>query len=127
MRELKPWEERFVKEYRELAEKRKRLGDMLEKWNLGTLEFAPKCPYDLLWKQYLSMGEYENVLLERADIKGVPLFEKEEEPHFCYECVHSITTVHDCGTADRGYQLCAKGCHKLDPAYCGHFIAGELR
>ena len=70
---MKPWEERFVNEYKELVDRRKKLGAMLEKWNLGQLDFTPKCPYDLLWKQYRIMGEYESVLLERAKIEGIEL------------------------------------------------------
>ena len=72
-KKLEPWQERFVTEYKELAERRKKLGAMLEKWNLGQLDFTPKCPYDLLWKQFLIMGDYESVLLERAKIEGIEL------------------------------------------------------
>ena len=127
MRELKPWEERFVKEYWELDDRVNKLCSMLTKWGKGELDFEPKCPETLLFAQYNIMMAYLSILEERADIEGVPLFEEEDKTHFCYECAHSIITVHDCGTADRGYQLCAKRCPKLDPAYCGHFTAREVK
>lgn len=68
---MEPWEERFVKEYTELKERRKKLGDMLEKWSRGQLDFRPKCSYELLWRQYCIMGDYMGVLLERAEIEGI--------------------------------------------------------
>lgn len=48
---MQPWEERFVKEETELRERIKKLRAMLEKHLLGKLDFVPKCPAKLLWKQ----------------------------------------------------------------------------
>ena len=70
---MKPWEERFVTEYNQLKERRKKLGDILEEWQLGRLSFKPKCSYELLWKQYCIMGDYMGVLIERAGIEGIEI------------------------------------------------------
>lgn len=48
---MKPHQERFVNEYRELKEKRDKLHAMNVKYEAGQLDFKPDCPLELLQKQ----------------------------------------------------------------------------
>lgn len=70
---MQPWEERFVKEETELRERIKKLRAMLEKHLLGKLDFVPKCPAKLLWKQLWYMERYDAILRKRAKIEGIQL------------------------------------------------------
>lgn len=70
---MKPWEERFVKEERELCERTGRLRAMLEKHDRGDFDFTPKCPIQLLREQLSVMRRYDEILRERAKIEGVLL------------------------------------------------------
>lgn len=65
------WKERFKIEYQELCDRYSKLGNMLAKMREGTLEFTPKCSYDLLHEQYVYMGCYKAILECRAEIEGV--------------------------------------------------------
>ena len=73
MRELEPWEERFVVEYRDLVDRAVKLKRMFDAWD--DLDFEPKCPYDLLCAQYFAMMGYAHILANRADIEDIPLHE----------------------------------------------------
>ena len=68
---MEPWEERFVREYRELSERTDKLGGLLNRW--GHLGFEPKCPYELLAAQYDAMSAYRRILRVRAEIEGVTI------------------------------------------------------
>lgn len=70
---MEPWKERFVHEYKELKECHNKLCDMLEKYKNGTLDFTPKCSYELLDHQADVMGEYIAVLLTIARIEDISL------------------------------------------------------
>ena len=71
MRELQPYEQRFVDEYKELHERMEKLCAMLLNWN--NLGFEPKCSYDLLSAQLHAMHAYIDILEERAEIEGIDL------------------------------------------------------
>ena len=73
MGEMKPYQKRFVIEYRELDERIRKLGDMLRRWNAGTLDFTPSCPHELLSRQLNHMNEYRLILEERAKIEDIDL------------------------------------------------------
>lgn len=47
---------------------------MLEAYKAGTLPFKPKCSYELLYEQLISMRAKLKVLEERAFVKNIPLF-----------------------------------------------------
>lgn len=64
---------RFIKEYWELRHRVTKLGDMLSRFNLGTLEFEPTCPIEILRAQFQVMAAYLSLLEVRAKIEGVDL------------------------------------------------------
>lgn len=70
---MEPYKERMVKEYWELKERTVKLGNMLERWSNGELDFTPTCPMNLLTSQLCAMNLYLNILLRRAKIEGVDL------------------------------------------------------
>lgn len=67
------FKERFKKEYHELDDKINKLANMLVKYQDGTLDFAPKCSYDLLNGQLKAMTVYRDYLEERAIIEDIEL------------------------------------------------------
>lgn len=71
--ELSDWQQRFVREYKELLEKTIKLGNMLNNWD--NLNFTPKCSKPLLTAQYNTMRAYLSILEERAVIEDVKLTE----------------------------------------------------
>lgn len=71
--ELPDWQQRFVREYRELLTKTVKLGNMLENWD--NLNFTPKCSKSLLSAQYNTMRAYLSILEERSVIEDVNLKE----------------------------------------------------
>lgn len=70
---MKPWEERFLKEYAELLNRTGKLARMLHNWKEGTLDFTPKCPFELLDEQLGVMCKYLDILEQRAKIEGIRL------------------------------------------------------
>ena len=73
MTEIKAYQQRFVIEYRQLADRCEKLQSMLDRWNAGTLDFTPSCPYELLSRQLNHMNEYRLILEERAKIEDIDL------------------------------------------------------
>lgn len=73
MRELKDYEKRFVEEYHYIDEKGRKLGDIIWKYERGTLDFEPKCSIELLTTQLNIMAAYLSILEERARIEDIPL------------------------------------------------------
>lgn len=71
--ELPDWQQRFVREYKELLIKTVKLGNMLDNWD--NLNFTPKCSKSLLSAQYNTMKAYLSILEERAVIEHVNLKE----------------------------------------------------
>lgn len=72
---MEAYKERMVKEYWELHERAEKLGNMLEKWAYGELDFEPSCPNDLLTTQLYAMNIYLLILKKRAEIEGIDLTE----------------------------------------------------
>ena len=67
------YKERFKAEYDQLKIRFEKLAVMLDKWERGTLEFEPSCPFELLKRQLEVMEEYLDILGDRADIEKVAL------------------------------------------------------
>lgn len=70
---MEAYKERFIKEYGELSKRVNKLGNMLTKYDNGTLEFTPTCPISLLKAQYFAMRAYCTILEERAEIEDIDL------------------------------------------------------
>ncbi len=64
---------RLVNECKELEEKYNKLHAMLAKYDAGNLDFTPTCPIGLLREQESVMGQYLDILLNRAVIEVVGL------------------------------------------------------
>lgn len=64
---------RFKAEYYQLCIRIKGLSNMLLKMKEGTLDFEPKCSYELLEKQLLDMQSYKHDLELRANIEDIKL------------------------------------------------------
>lgn len=67
------YKERFRAEYWFVKRKFGGLTAILQRWDAGTLDFAPDCPRSLLGLQISAMSEYLAVLEARAKIEGVEL------------------------------------------------------
>lgn len=70
---MEAYKERFIKEFKELNERTNKLGNMLTKYDNGTLEFTPTCSINTLRTQYFAMCSYRSVLIERAEIEHINL------------------------------------------------------
>ena len=69
----KDFKDRFKAEYEQLTIRAEGLSKMLDKMNNRTLEFTPKCSYEILNRQLEYMKDYKGVLEERASIEGINL------------------------------------------------------
>ena len=69
----KDFKDRFKAEYKQLTIRAEGLSNMLDKMKNGTLEFTPKCSYEILNRQLEYMKDYKGVLEERASIEGINL------------------------------------------------------
>lgn len=67
------FKERFKAEYWQLKIRVDNLEKMLARYKDGTLNFTPKCSYDILREQAIFMREYQRVLGVRALIEGIEL------------------------------------------------------
>ena len=70
---LPDWQQRFVIEYEDLANRAEKLRAILDKYDAGLLEFSPQTPIGLLRAQLSIMCAYMSILEERAEIEGVDL------------------------------------------------------
>lgn len=70
---MEAYKQRMVNEYNELKERTNKLGNMLERWGNGELDFEPSCSFELLESQFHIMKAYLSILKQRAEIEGVPL------------------------------------------------------
>ena len=70
---LPDWQQRFVIEYEELADRAKKLQAMLDKYDAGLLDFTPQTPIGLLRAQLSIMCAYMASLEERAEFEDVDL------------------------------------------------------
>lgn len=68
---MNAWDVRLMAEYMDLKDRYEKLCRMLEKLDVGTLEFAPKTPRDVLAKQRDVMRQYLDILEYRARVEGV--------------------------------------------------------
>lgn len=67
------YKERFKAEYYQTKVRYEKLHKMLIKYEAGTLNFEPKCSFDLLSEQKEHMGLYLHCLEVRAEIEGIEL------------------------------------------------------
>ena len=70
---LPDWQQRFVIEYEELANRAGKLRAMLDKYDAGVLDFTPQTPIGVLRAQLSVMCAYMSILEERAEIEGIDL------------------------------------------------------
>lgn len=67
------FKERFKAEYQQLKIRSQKLRTMLNSMKDETINFNPKCDYDLLHEQLVYMQSYLGVLERRATIEGISL------------------------------------------------------
>ena len=67
------FKDRFRAEYFQLSIRLSKLEKMLCEMKADTLNFTPKCSYELLHEQAVYMRQYKRVLEERAKIEGIDL------------------------------------------------------
>lgn len=67
------YKERFQAEYRQVEIRRDKLLTMLQKWNIGELNFTPTCPRSTYDLQIRAMNDYLAVLEARAVMENVTL------------------------------------------------------
>ena len=70
---LPDWQQRFVIEYEELADRAEKLHAILTKYDAGVLGFKPQTPIGLLRAQLSVMCSYMAILEERAEFEGIDL------------------------------------------------------
>lgn len=73
MMESADYKERFRAEYYQTSIRYKKLKEMLDKWDAGTLEFSPTCPRSTYNIQITAMTDYLAVLEARAVMEHVEL------------------------------------------------------
>lgn len=67
------FKDRLKAEYYQVKIRAANLEKMLDKYKNGTLNFVPKCSYELLYEQLVFMRQYMSILFRRAFIEGVDL------------------------------------------------------
>ena len=67
------YKERFKAEYWQLVSRYKKLRNMLENWDSGTLQFEPTCPRSTYSIQIKAMEDYIAILEARAAMEDVCL------------------------------------------------------
>jgi hypothetical protein len=70
---LPDWQQRFVIEYEELADRTEKLHAILTKYDAGVLDFTPQTPIGVLRAQLSIMCAYMAILEERAEFEGIDL------------------------------------------------------
>ena len=70
---LPDWQQRFLLEYEELADRAKKLQAILDKYDAGVLDFKPQTPIGLLRAQLSIMSAYMAILEERAGFEDIDL------------------------------------------------------
>lgn len=65
--------DRFKGEYYQLVIRMKGLSNIMHKMKEGTLDFEPKCSYELFEKQLIGMQHYKHALELRANVEGIEL------------------------------------------------------
>lgn len=67
------YKERFKAEYYQVAIRHKKLKEMVEKWDKGTLPFTPTCPRKIYDVQLETMADYMEILEARAAVESIVL------------------------------------------------------
>lgn len=67
------YKDRFKAEYWQLKIRYEKLKIMLDKWDMGELEFEPTCDRDVLDVQICAMEQYLDILADRAEVEGIEL------------------------------------------------------
>lgn len=67
------YKKRFSAEYHQLVIRYRKLDNMLDRWDRGTLGFEPTCNRGILNLQKRLMADYIAVLESRAQIEGIDL------------------------------------------------------
>lgn len=67
------YKERFKAEYYQAEIRYNKLEAMLDKWDKGELDFEPTCPKALLEVQMYTMGEYLDILKQRAKFEDIEI------------------------------------------------------
>ena len=70
---LPDWQQRFVIEYEELADRAEKLHAILDKYDAGLLDFQPQTPIGVLRAQLSVMSAYMAILEERAEFEDIDL------------------------------------------------------
>lgn len=66
---MEGYKQRLVNEYRQLYARIERLGEIVDEYHSGELEFTLNCPIKLLERQLVAMSEYLFALEERQFIE----------------------------------------------------------
>lgn len=67
------YKERFKAEYAQVAVRYEKLKEMLDRWDVGKLNFTPTCPRSIYNFQIRAMADYIASLEARAAIEGIEL------------------------------------------------------
>lgn len=67
------YKERFKAEYYQAEIRYNKLEAMLDKWDKGELGFEPTCSKALLEVQMYAMGEYLDILKQRAKFENIEI------------------------------------------------------
>ena len=70
---LPDWQQRFLLEYEELADRAEKLRAILDKYDAGMLDFQPQTPIGVLRAQLSIMSAYMAILEERAEFEDIDL------------------------------------------------------
>lgn len=70
---LPDWQQRFLVEYEELADRAEKLRAILDKYDAEELDFTPQTPIGLLRAQLSVMCAYMSILEERAEFEDIDL------------------------------------------------------
>lgn len=70
---MEAYKERMVNEHKELQRRTVKLGELLDNYRQGKLDFELNCPVTLLEQQFGAMCVYLVVLERRAEIEGIEL------------------------------------------------------
>jgi len=73
------YKKRFEAEFTQLETRRHALRSMLNRYEAGALSFEPKCPYDILHRQFVHMQDYYNDMHMREKYEGITLFSNFDE------------------------------------------------
>ena len=65
--------DRFKGEYYQLVIRMRGLSNVMHKMKEGTLDFEPKCSYELFEKQLIGMQHYKHALELRANVEEIEL------------------------------------------------------